>query len=139
MGRPALSGQLNQCYFHSRHYGTDRDYNLTWAQKSNSPGPWPDGKKIVFEMFPQVNGQETANIATINADGTGFTQLTFNAPGKGASIDPSWSPDGTKIVFRHCPSTSFCDLFTMNPDGSDVTQITKTAAGEFWPQWAVAS
>jgi Tol biopolymer transport system component len=109
------------------------------ALEAQIPNWSPDGTKIVFEMFPQVNGQETANIATINADGSGFTQLTFNAPGKGASIDPSWSPDGTKIVFRHCPSTSFCDLFTMNPDGSDVTQITKTAAGEFWPQWAVAS
>jgi Tol biopolymer transport system component len=99
----------------------------------------PDGTKIVFEMFPQVNGQGTANIATINSDGSGFTQLTFNAPGKGASFNPSWSPGGTKIIFTHCPSTSFCDLFTMNPDGSGVTQITKTAAGEFWPQWAVAS
>jgi Tol biopolymer transport system component len=99
----------------------------------------PDGKKIVFEMFPQVNGQFTANIATVNTDGSGFTQLTFEAAGRGASLDPSWSPDGTKIVFRHCPSTGFCDLFTMNHDGSGVTQITKTAAGEFWPQWAVAS
>jgi Tol biopolymer transport system component len=109
------------------------------ALEAQIPNWSPDGTKIVFEMFPQVNGQFTANIATINSDGSGFTQLTFNAPGKGASSNPSWSPDGTKIVFRHCPSTSFCDLFTMNPDGSDVTQITKTAAGEFWPQWAVAS
>jgi Tol biopolymer transport system component len=109
------------------------------ALQAQIPNWSPDGKKIVFEMFPQVNGQGTANIATINSDGSGFTQLTFNAPGKGASFNPSWSPGGTKIIFTHCPSTRFCDLFTMNPDGSGVTQITKTAAGEFWPHWAVAS
>jgi Tol biopolymer transport system component len=95
----------------------------------------PNGKRIVFEIFPQGTG----NIGIVNTDGSGLTQLTFNAPGKGASMDPSWSPDGTKIIFRQCPSTSFCDLFTMNPDGSDVTQITKTSDGEFWPQWAAAS
>jgi Tol biopolymer transport system component len=109
------------------------------ALEAQIPNWSPDGKKIVFEMYPQVNGQGTANIAAINADGSGFTQLTFNAPGDGASINPSWSPDGTKIIFTHCPSTGFCDLFTMDPDGSDVAQITKTAAGDFWPQWAAAS
>jgi hypothetical protein len=97
----------------------------------DGPAFTPDGKSIIFtRCCPKDSGYA---LWRINADGSGFTQLTFNAPGKGASSDPSWSPDGTKIIFRHCPSTGFCDLFTMNPDGSDVAQITKTAAGEYWP------
>jgi Tol biopolymer transport system component len=89
----------------------------------------------VFSIFP-LDGP--ADIATINPDGSGFTQLTFSTPGTG-SFAATYSPDGTKILFDHCPSTGFCDLFTMNPDGSGVTQITNTAAGEFWPQWAPAN
>jgi Tol biopolymer transport system component len=105
------------------------------ALNAQVPNWSPDSKKIVFETNPE--GSYT-QIAVINANGTGYKQLTFGGT-KTASIAPSFSPDGTKIVFTRCPSTSFCDLFTMNPDGSAVTQITKTAAGEFWPQWAPAT
>jgi Tol biopolymer transport system component len=54
-------------------------------------------------------------------------------------VNPSYSPDGTKIIFAHVSSTGGRDLFTMNPDGSGVTQLTRTATDEWWPQWAVAA
>jgi hypothetical protein len=37
----------------------------------------------------------------------------------------------------HCSSAG-CDLFTMDPDGSDLSQVIETG-GEIWPQWGVAS
>jgi WD40-like Beta Propeller Repeat len=37
------------------------------ALEAQIPNWSPDGKKIVFEMFPEVNGQFTANIATTRA------------------------------------------------------------------------
>jgi Tol biopolymer transport system component len=95
----------------------------------------PDSKKIVFSWFP-FDGP--SGVVTINADGSGFTQLTFDTAGEFSGF-ASYSPDGTKIVFTRCPSTGSCDLFTMNPDGSGVSQVTKTPAEEFWPQWAAAS
>src|SRR5436190_3053523 len=89
----------------------------------------PDSKGIVF--------QAQGNVWTVNADGSGLTQLTFDS-GKSRSVNPSYSPDGTKIIFVHLPSTGGRDLFTMNPDGSGVTQVTRTATDESFPQWAVA-
>lgn len=95
----------------------------------------PDSRRIVFEFDPP-GGVE---IGIINADGTGFHQLTFGN-GKRFSFAPSFSPDGTKIVFARYPSTgSSFDLFTMNPDGSGLAQLTKTPALEWWAQWAVAA
>jgi len=93
----------------------------------------PDSKTIVFEM--QSNG--TSDIATMNPDGSGLTQLTFTTPGKAFSRSPCYSPDGSKILFQYRPSTGGAvDLFTMHTDGSAVTQVTRTPTSERDPQWA---
>ena len=94
----------------------------------------PDSKRIVFEM--QANG--ASDIATMNADGSGLRRLTFNTPGKGFSRSPCYSPDGSKILFHHRPSTGGVDLFTMNPDGGGVAQVTRTPTSERDPEWAVS-
>lgn len=110
-----------------------------------NPNWSPDSKKIVFN-FPS-NGC-TSDIATINFDGTGLTQLTFNPPcgfrPTAGSLEPSYSPDGTKIILVHSFDTAgvdvgFTDLFTMNPDGTGMTRVTRTAAPEGGPAWAVAT
>jgi len=90
----------------------------------------PDGMRIVFQAL--------GNIWAVNPDGSGLTQLTFDS-GKSRSVNPSYSPDGSKIIFVHVPSTGGRDLFTMNADGSGVTQLTRTATDEYFPQWAIAS
>ena len=46
---------------------------------------------------------------------------------------------GTKIIFARYRSTGGTDLFTMNPDGSGVSQITSTVSLELYPEWAIAS
>jgi len=100
----------------------------------------PDSKKIVFEMQA-----DTFDIATVNADGSGLTQLTFSTPSKTFTRSPCYSPDGTKILFQYRPSTGSShsnygvDLFTMNSDGSGVTQVTRTATNERDPEWAAGA
>jgi Tol biopolymer transport system component len=95
----------------------------------------PDSERIVFEMYPPDGGAE---VGIVNADGTGFRQLTFGNQ-ETFSFAPSFSPDGKKIIFSRFPSTGGVDLFTMNPDGNGVTEVTRTASIELWPQWAAAS
>jgi Tol biopolymer transport system component len=108
--------------------------DLTDPSLGNDDAPnWsPDSKKIVFSWFAYDG---PSGIATINTDGSGFTQLTFNTR-KVFSAYASYSPDGTKIIFTRCSSAG-CYLFTMDPDGSDLRQVT-TTGGELWPQWGVA-
>jgi Tol biopolymer transport system component len=49
----------------------------------------------------------------------------------------SWSPDGTRIVFVMYAGANDnqVDLFTVDPDGSDLTQMTDTVEVEYVPSW----
>jgi Tol biopolymer transport system component len=109
-----------------------------------SPNWSPDSNKLVIQAG--FNGC-TSDIGTINPDGTGFTRLTFNTCKVGifhGSFNPTYSPDGTKILFAQSLDTArvdvaLVDLFTMNRDGTGITHVTRTATPEFLPQWAVAT
>jgi TolB protein len=63
----------------------------------------------------------------MKADGAGQTQLTTNLV---FDATPTWSPDGKKIVFsRLVPDPDPTkpgrqQVFTMNADGTDQTQLT---------------
>jgi len=58
----------------------------------------------VFDNFDDV--------WSINADGTDLTRLTHSP---GPEFDPSWSPDGTKIAFRH-ERRDESEIWVMNSD-----------------------
>ena len=66
----------------------------------------------------------------MNADGTGQTQLTGDC---GYDSGPSFSPDGSRIVFtrnvrdaRFLPGTAQnAEIFVMNVDGTGETQLTR--------------
>jgi hypothetical protein len=42
---------------------------------------------------------------------------------------------GTRIAFDSDRSRAFCDVFTMDPDGSDVVQLTDFQAGSADAKW----
>jgi len=86
----------------------------------------PDGRRIVFTSHPVTDDPQRSNLAevyVINVDGTGLTRLTFNAEEERA---PSWSPDGSRIVYmcRIGGGTADFEICTMNADGSDRRQLT---------------
>ena len=78
------------------------------------------------------------NIGIINADGTGFVDLTPD-PLPGVYIDrsPSWSPDGTKLAFSSNRSGT-SRLWIMNADGSNPHQVLPQSfpSNERQPVWA---
>ena len=53
----------------------------------------------------------------MNADGTDQRRLTFFG---GQDTKPTWSPTGDRIAFQR-RIAGHLQVFTMNPDGSDVT------------------
>lgn len=96
----------------------------------------PDGKRLVF-FHKRHPG--SAAIFVIGVNGRGLERLTSYS---GDYANPSWSPDGTKIVFDSYtdakPGRS-ANLFTARPDGSGLTQLTHLTGGQlqaFGPVWS---
>ncbi len=77
-----------------------------------------DGKQIVYQVgyYSVKANKSQQKIAIINADGTGNTTLTT---GSKSETDPTWYQG--KIAFL-----SGGQIWTMNPDGSDRKQLSKT-------------
>ena len=85
-----------------------------------------DGKKVIFSM--RKSKEDFYHIYEMNIDGTNLKQLT-SAEGI-SDIDPLYLPDGG-IVFTSTRQPKYCmcnrhimgNLFRMNSDGSNITQI----------------
>jgi TolB protein len=87
------------------------------AEAENYPSCSPDGKRLAYQR--DFNGSA---IYVINADGSGEKRLS---PTPGFDVTPSWSPDGTQIVYarlheapqpNHPPPMT--DICIMNADGT---------------------
>ncbi|MFL5779454.1 MAG: TolB family protein [Chloroflexota bacterium] len=94
----------------------------------------PDGGTIVFRGAID----DTFNVMAMDPDGGNVRQLTFDTADTGASAAPRYSPDGRRIVFVHRTVGELRDLYVMDADGRNVTQLTHTEdAAEFQPDWAI--
>jgi Tol biopolymer transport system component len=80
----------------------------------------PDGRLIVFEHDSAV----CANVAIMNADGSNLIDLVPPSPNL-CEGDPSFTPDGTRIVFEQFNVDTFEDaIWSMRLDGSHRQFIT---------------
>jgi len=84
--------------------------------------------KIVF----QSNRDGQADIYTMNADGTEQTRLTVNPA---SDIEPVWSPDGTRILFRTF-GVGTDEIYVMNADGSGQANVTENPAQDLHMNWS---
>lgn len=98
---------------------------------TNQPPPPPALNKIVF--FTNRGDGIHNNIYMMNPDGTNVIALT-NATTYD-NYDPSWSPDGTKILFSST-QTSSEDIFVMNADGSNQVNLTNFPGPDYYPSWS---
>jgi len=91
----------------------------------------PDGKRVAFD----ASSPDGDAICVIGLDGRGRRCLTDRADD---AAHPVWSPDGTRILFQthHDPernrTAATANLFTIRPDGSDLTQITHLSGDGFY-------
>src|SRR5919205_985491 len=60
------------------------------------------------------------DIYSVKADGSGLVRLTDDPA---ADFDPSWSPDGRRIAYRHEDARSG-QIYVMNRDGSRQRNLT---------------
>ena len=99
----------------------DDDNDFTPDESDNCPLT-ANGAPVAFTSRRDGNNE----IYKMNADGTGVTRLTNRT-----SIDdePSFSRDGSRILFTSNRFNSRSEIFVMNADGSRVTRLTNVAGG----------
>ena len=68
----------------------------------------------------------------MNADGSNVRIVTSVA---GEAVFPQWSPDGTRIAFYSDKDDGW-NLYTMNPDGSDMRRITVDDSPDYYVTWS---
>jgi TolB protein len=78
------------------------------------------------------NSMESTEVYTARADGSRVTRLTNN---RIPDFDPSWSPDGSEIVFRRHLGEN-AEIFAMRSDGSAVRNLTREPAVDWGPEWS---
>lgn len=113
---------------------------LTILGEGGTPAWSPDGKKLTFQRNVSGNPQ----LFVINADSGGSVVQVTND--KYACKTPRWSPDGKFIVFStnrgwdtkqkgKASKDGTWNLYTVKPDGTNLTQITDgdgSAKDPFW-------
>jgi hypothetical protein len=89
-----------------------------------APAWSPDGVRLAYQC--------AQDICAINADSTGFAQLTMDAA---ANRHPTWSPDGSRIAFaaKHAGVT---DLYVMAANGSGAARLTQGMGFVGSPAWS---
>jgi len=98
--------------------------NVAWS---------PDGRWILFRSNDDgdfLNSQ----LYVMHADGSGLRRITHVRPNT-TLLSSSFSPNGKRIVYSRAGRAGQPDIFTMNVDGNDVRQVTRTPLWESAPDW----
>ena len=110
----------------------DAEYGGSWS---------PSGNRILFAA--RSDEDHRLAIWGVDSDGTGLAQLpitpacggAFSDPRSISCLQPSWSPDGTKIVFtRISANGTQSNIYTVNADGSRLSRVTNSG-GARDPEW----
>ncbi len=109
--------------------GREATIQLTNSGQNFAPSWSPDGSQIAYTSA-QGRG---SRIFVMRADGSDKRQLTFGDSGA-ENRDPSWSPDGRYIFFSSTRNGGILNLFSMTPDGGNITQITNFAQNTYSPR-----
>lgn len=102
--------------------GADQPMSVSWS---------PEGQRLVFTLLefvedPDGGFAQIAGLWSVNADGSGLTQLTQALLDR-SDGGPVFSPDGSKIAFSRTQpvagSFSRSEVFVMNSDGTSIEKL----------------
>ena len=149
------SGSTGSIYIINANGKGERRVTRAPAGARDTQPDWsPDGSRIVFE---RQNEDKPWDIFSVEPDGSGLTQIEPRCPANipadqicGEEGNPAWSPDGERIAFNYAYGKlkfiagvewiEVGSLAVMNPDGSDVRQLTQlkrpTSSEDGQPVWS---
>ena len=89
------------------------------------------GGRIAF-VSDREDGR-TLQIWTMNPDGSDPRQLTY---GPGDKTQPTWSPDGDRLLYVAPSGSNGQDVWVINADGTGWTDLTQSPGDDTDPAWA---
>jgi Tol biopolymer transport system component len=135
--KQALRTTAITALFLVRSDGSNLHHLTSWGLNADSADWSPGRTEISFYSHSALPAQ--SGIYTIHPDGTGLTQVLGSA--RSGFAEAKWSPDGTKLlltggtqVLGGGPPDMLVGLWTVNPDGSNLTQIVPNVNFAF-PAW----
>lgn len=113
-----------------------------WPLRGGDHPDWsPDGRLILFHSNHEGSDRITGNLYAVRPDGNGLRQLTRERGGAVQYLSSSFSPDGRWITFAKKPGkgrAGNADVFLMRADGTNVSNITRSAIWDSAPDWGSA-
>lgn len=98
---------------------------------NQQPAISPDGETVAFIGSARGSDPEPDHLYVIDSNGNNERQLTRGQ--KFVDGEPSFSPDGKRIVFVRGPGET--QLMTISVDGGDATAVTERGGKFSAPEW----
>ena len=125
------------------HKSTQSPSQITIAPEENTPTSTiflPTNTPVRLAFISNMDGEIA--LYTIISDGSTLTRLTKQPM---LIMHPTWSPDSARIAFEvclggslstDCPDGESFDIYTVNSDGSNLTNLTNNEATDRFPSWS---
>jgi Tol biopolymer transport system component len=109
--------------------GTGLRQVTPWGLEAGG-GNWsPDGLWLLLglkDFYPSPSWTHRGRLFMVRSDGSDLHKIDIDTQGRWYyAKEPSWSPDGTRILFVMYTASNVgdADLYTMDPDGTHVIHV----------------
>jgi Tol biopolymer transport system component len=142
VGHPDYSPDGSQIAFWSHDQGGPYIYvvnadgsGLTQVTDFSSAVPhWsPDGGRLMFNSDHDDEPNDVPDLYAMNLDGSNLVEIVDQP--ETADFNGRWSPDGSRVLFVSDRTGNY-ELFVVNVDGSNPTQLTNDPGGDIHGRWS---